>query len=98
MWITPFPTPTNNFSNQRKSMTSLNDQTTNPTFKIHDKVRVLKKEEKGWKTFSFGVIVELGSSFAKIWDPKVTDQNLGTIEHSCENFPYESKMLKIIKD
>jgi len=66
-------------------------------FKVGDKVRILKRHEDSWKTFSFGVIMKMGDKFAYVLDHVKTDSNLALME-SCEYFPFESKMLKIIKD
>lgn len=71
-------------------------------FKFGDKVRVLRNDtpEKGkptWKTAWFARVVKAGSHFAYLLDYKKTDVNLANLD-SCEWCPYESKMLKIIKD
>ncbi len=70
----------------------------NQEFKVNDKVRVLKFDGERWKTFYYGVIVQLGTKFAKILDYKVSDANLGTLNESSQWCPFESKTLKIIKD
>lgn len=72
-------------------------------FKINDKVRVLSNASPDnkslvWKTSWYGVIVELGTHFARVWDFQKTDSNIGTVQDSSEWIPYSSKMLKIIKD
>lgn len=66
-------------------------------FKIHDKVRVLKKDNDSWKTYYFGIITKLGDKFAYIVDLKKTEENLASVEFG-EWTPFESKMLKVIKD
>ena len=73
------------------------------TFKINDKVSVLvnKTPDKPfgmWKAEWNGVIVELGTHFAKIWCPEKTDSNVGSIAESSEWVPYTSKMMKITKE
>ena len=72
-------------------------------FKVGDKVRVLRNDapdEKApkWKTSWFGVINKMGDKFALVWDYKVSDSNTGLLTDSSEWCPFESKMLKIIKD
>ena len=75
----------------------------NTTFKVNDKVRVLRNhtpDEKNatWKTAWFGVIKGVGTTFALVWDFLESDSNVGNMDYSCEWVPYNSKILKIIKD
>lgn len=72
----------------------------NTTFKLYDKVKVLRREagDVNWRGLYYGVIVELGNTFARVWDTCKTDQNLGTIPDSCEWQPFNSKCLKLVKD
>lgn len=70
----------------------------NHQFKLGDKVRVLRKDEKDvWRTAWYGIIFKLGTTHAYIIDYVKTDANLATFD-SCEWVPYESKMLKIDRD
>ena len=67
-------------------------------FKIHDKVCVLKKDDKEiWRTVWHGIILKLGTTDALIWDSRSSDSNTGKIEESSTWIPYDSKMLKIKK-
>ena len=74
----------------------------NTNFKINDKVRILKNDNPDgkpeWRTGWFGVIVEIGSHFVKVWDPKVTDSNTGLLRESSEWINPNCKMLKVIMD
>ncbi len=68
------------------------------SFKLHDKVRVLKKDEKDvWRVICYGIILKLGTTHAYIWDYQKRDGNVGTTD-SCEWISYDSKMLKIVRD
>ena len=72
-------------------------------FKLHDKVQVMvnKTPDKPfalWKAEWDGVITSIGTHFAGVTDFKKTDSNVGTISESEQFVPYNSKMLKIIKE
>lgn len=72
-------------------------------FKVGDKVRVLRnddpeEESPKWKTFYFGIIIQMGNKFARIWDWKESDSNTGLLTDSTEWISFECKMFKIIKD
>lgn len=72
-------------------------------FKRGDRVRVLKnytpdEPKPTWRTFYCGAVIKAGTHFALIIDPTKTDSNLGTLNESCEWMPYNSKMLRIIKN
>ena len=72
-------------------------------FKRGDRVRVLKNDTPDgpnptWKTHYCGAVIKAGTHFALIIDPVKGDGNLGTLNESVEWTPYNSKMLKIIKN
>ncbi len=72
-------------------------------FKRGDRVRVLKNDtpdgpKPTWKTHYCGGIIKAGTHFALVIDPEKRDGNLATIQESSEWIPYNSKMLKIIKN
>lgn len=69
------------------------------SFKLHDKVRVLRKDDKDvWRTVWYGIILKLGTTHAYIWDYKKRDGNVGEPEKSSEWINYDSRMLRIVKD
>ncbi len=69
------------------------------SFKLHDKVRVLRKDEKDvWRVICYGIILKLGTTHAYIWEHQKRDGNTGRPDESSEWISYDSKMLKIVRD
>lgn len=74
----------------------------NQTFKIGDKVRVLRNDNPDkpqWKTMYYGVVLKVATKgWVYVWDPKIYDCNTGNPTESVEWIHSDCKMTRVIKD